>query len=199
MRVPRIVTHTRRINYARRLVNSAHRRTVRRNVFWTVQNSKSRTNRLRRTSTYNHRRSTFGPPTNYAYDARSAQKRKYVRNSFVIHAFSLCDWPLKERVFLFSESKMPLLKPFVVIPYFSGFFYKKSQITTLIVTDTLSLCMSYDINDTQLKSNILIQGVAVSLWSNLIVFTVRFWLDNASVLVSETKPCLDHWLNVYTM
>jgi len=39
-RVPRVVTHTRRINYARRLLNNAS------DFFLTVQNSKSRTNRL---------------------------------------------------------------------------------------------------------------------------------------------------------
>ena len=32
---------------------------------------------------------------NYAYDARSAQKRKSVRNSCVIHAFRLCDRAFK--------------------------------------------------------------------------------------------------------
>jgi hypothetical protein len=95
--VPRIVTHTRRIIYAHRLTNYAHLcvgKILNRSKF------KSRTNRLRRTSTYNHWQSTFVPPTNYANDARSAQKRKSVRNSCVIHAFSLCDWPLSDSYYI---------------------------------------------------------------------------------------------------
>ena len=51
------------------------------NFFKPFKNLKSCTNSLRHTSTNNHWWSTFNPPTNYAYDARSAQKWKSVRNS----------------------------------------------------------------------------------------------------------------------
>jgi len=85
-RVPRVVTHTRRMNYERRLMNNAHN-------FFNRSKLKSRTNRLRRTFTHNQWRSTFDTTTNYAYDARYAQKRKYERNLCVMCAFSLCDWP----------------------------------------------------------------------------------------------------------
>jgi len=92
-RVSRIFAQSRK--YARRLLNNAHRRTLlRRKFFWTVQNSKSSTNHLQCTCTYTQWRSTFDPPTNYAYDARSTHRRKYVRTTWVIRAFSLCDWPL---------------------------------------------------------------------------------------------------------
>ena len=52
-------THTPRINYACWLMNNAHQCTVVSLNFVIVQNSKSRTNHLRRISTYNHRQITY--------------------------------------------------------------------------------------------------------------------------------------------
>jgi hypothetical protein len=51
-----------------------------------------------------HLQSTFIPPTNYAYDTRSAQKQKSVRNSRVIHAFLLCDWHFRKDLILITLS-----------------------------------------------------------------------------------------------
>jgi len=95
-RIPGIVTHTRHINYARRLMNNAHRRTDVHPIF--LNRSKLKiTHKPPSTHicTFNQWRSTFDPPTKYACDARSAQKRKYVRNSCLIRVFSLCDWPFR--------------------------------------------------------------------------------------------------------